>query len=321
MASVPAKSIEDGLQKLLFGLDGIIFGKSSIEDSIFKLKSGLSDLCVIKGFSDGIKSILTEINAKFLCMACQNKFPTILLRCGHCFCSKCLIQNSEDLLGQTVLPLFYQCPYCTYQISAIDLEKTAPNEWNTIISDISTMRKQALDSECFSCSKQKPKKSFIDPICSYHEYCKECIGKNYRNNIYKCSECNNPGKGEPIKDMGLCNACNELVYYVGDYLTSICREHTHCFNCLGLAKENQRCGACALKLTAEDLWKIEETLFGKCGKCGDLLERALMIDKYCCDVMVCVKCQFADDFKCINCGSGLNGYSLQMVQEFKAALG
>ena len=208
------------------------------------------------------------------------------------------------------------------------MEKNFGEDWNNIISTIKTRRiQEKLDFECDGCDKQKFVSEFNESqICSYHKFCKECIAEKYRNNLYECQFCNIKGKFNPVEDTGVCSSCRETVYYVGDYLTSLCDNHTHCYNCLHKAYNEKKCSTCLLDLTEVDSKKIHQRLFGSCCCCRKELERIFLVN-HCPGNIYCAVCQvdYSETgnfslYHCLYCKENLNSYSIQLIQDFKFAM-
>ena len=265
--------------------------------------------------------IINEITT-VKCIKCE-KSSSIKFNCDHFFCGDCLLDSCQEIMSKTIIPKAINCPVCEHPHSSLEMERICPEQWQTIINEVTTIRKTNLDHECDICGKQKPKSFFSEPpICSYNRHCKECVAAKFRTGNYKCETCNTLAKGDPTDDKGICTSCSETVYYVGDYLTTLCRDHTHCYNCLVEASSSKRCQTCALELKDEEMLKIENTLFGKCASCQQLNERVFLITKQCCPQPICALCQIksGEMFNCLICKAKLSGYSIQLVQDIETAL-
>jgi hypothetical protein len=197
-----------------------------------------------------------------------------------------------------------------------------PNTWPQIINSIKSTRiiKQ-LDKNCDRCEKQKNNDEFPEnPACDNHLYCKECVAQKFIHGDFKCDKCETKIKIDPTDEKGFCTSCRKEVYYVGDSLTTLCKDHTHCYNCLENAVENQMCMTCGLSLDNNLMTMAEYTIKGKCSLCLKNREKVLILVKQCCEFPICAFCQLVNPFNCSRCGSGLNNQSVSLVLHVRSVI-
>ena len=198
--------------------------------------------------------------------------------------------------------------------------------WDELVLDIKCSRKNNnLDLVCSVCDQQKPKKQFPDTfMCSNHKFCKECLAWKFRKSEYNCSQCQILFKDDPSSFKGICTSCSESVYYVGDYLTSLCKMHSHCFNCIKEALVTKICGTCSETLNENDLRKAWAAVKSTCYYCGLERDDVLFFKKKCCQGMICAFCQISgsvdEPFSCVGCKQPLEGYAIQLIEEVRAAV-
>lgn len=197
-----------------------------------------------------------------------------------------------------------------------------PNIWPQIIDSIKKTRVfKKLDKNCARCGRQKINDEFPEsPACDYHDYCKECVAQKFRHGDFACDKCEVKMKIDPTDEKGYCTSCRREVYYVGDSLTTLCKDHTHCYNCLENAIENHMCMTCGLSLSNNEMSLVEYMIKGKCSQCLKDREKVLILVKQCCDSPVCVFCQLVDPFTCIKCQASLNNQSVNLILHVRSVI-
>lgn len=276
----------------------------------------------MKNLDESIENCLST----FRCHHCQ-KPSKYFLACKHLICETCMESCFSDIEKFLIDPAIFYCPFCQFEHTTRDMNRIVPERWNSLLNDVKTQKIQrGLEKVCQKCKIQKNCSEFPQiSACGSHETCLECLAEAYLNGKFSCVECRSGEKFKfniaPVK--GCCSVCRQSVYYVGDYLTSICDSHLHCFECLKKAREQGRCKACGLKLDIKSTEKIDHKLWKQCAMCKTQFESSLIIKKICCDSNICLFCQCRDRemcFKCVNCEQTLIPSTLELVLETQSVI-
>ena len=316
-----SRRVDECLELMISDMISIIKREENPVRSIKSIKENLGSIKTNESYSESTRNLIGTLFQLMSCSLCGNCLPTIQLNCQHFFCEKCFDNYLSSYQNLQKIPSLLKCPKCQSFIHTLQLEKMY--EKITLLADdaLSIQINNGNLIECISCSKKKPKKLYSEEYCcSYHKYCNECISKKYVSGDYKCNNCNIKFKGDPSNEKGICTSCRQEVYYVGDYLTTLCDDHTHCYNCLIKAQDDKICGTCMISLEEEDLNRIDSVLYKNCYFCAEKFENFLFLNKQCCKETVCIRCNINNPLSCNNCNQALNGYAVQQILDFESLI-
>lgn len=261
----------------------------------------------------------TRIHKLLNCTSCQKKSGCYKLNCLHYICKNCFeVKIMPQFLDILKLPQAFECPTCKRLHSLEDFKIIFDKDWIKMENEIKTNRvKSNHDFICSKCNCQKSCAYLGKGICGNHKYCYECIGTMGRTRDW-CNDITQEAYEISDNIQGFCTSCEKTVYYAGDFLTVLCREHFHCYNCIQNAQESGKCQTCFINISASDRDKIRRVLYSKCSRCNSQFERIFFIQKKCCKAEICALCQMGSAFKCINCQQVLEKSAVELVQCFEA---
>ncbi|OMJ65438.1 hypothetical protein SteCoe_38219 [Stentor coeruleus] len=319
----PGKALNESILYLLQGLHGLISKEMNPTDYFNNI---IYSLTSISAKPSGIKpetiDVANKLLSKLSCNLCGSKSISTHFNCQHFLCNECTQKNFREYAKLAIVPLYIECPICKTQHLEEEMYIKIPHLWPQIIESIkNTKILKGLDKLCAYCNRQKSNDEFPEsPACDNHLYCKECVGQKFRQGNFICDTCEVKMKIDPTDEKGYCSSCKKEVYYVGDSLTTLCKGHTHCYNCLEGAVENCMCMTCGLSLGDNDETRAQYMIKGKCFQCFKDREKMLILVKQCCDTPVCAFCQLVDPFNCLKCKSSLNKESVSLILHVRSVI-
>jgi hypothetical protein len=310
---------DDKVKNLIEGMHSLLIRNTMTKEYVEQIKfalSGINTTVKLPQIKDSI-----ELLKKTLTCSCGAIEPSIHLNCNHFLCDSCFSESINLIKPKLKFPYDYYCPICSLQHPTSSME-IITKDWKNIIEESKATNVQSdLAYNCSTCTKRsKPKTNAAPYIACEHKCCKECLAAKYRQGDYYCDRCNLKFTGNPCDEKGYCNGCSEIVFYVGDYLTSVNCGHMHCYDCVCLAYHKKACEDCSRLLDEQDLWKLYNRIYGSCQVCYSYYERAFLVNKQCCPQSVCAPCQLENPLNCRMCNSELNSYAVQLIQDFDYAI-
>ncbi|OMJ87015.1 hypothetical protein SteCoe_11343 [Stentor coeruleus] len=260
-----------------------------------------------------------KISKLLNCTICHTKKDCFKLNCFHYICKNCFKVKIQPHLIETLKQNnFFECPECQRLHSLEDSKIIFGKNWIDMEKKIKSERiRLGNDFICSKCKNQKSSAYKVEGICPGHKYCSECIGIMGRTRTW-CKDITQEGYEISENIKGLCTSCEKTVYYNGDFLTFLCRDHLHCYYCLQKAEETGKCQTCCMRINNIDRDKIDRTLYSRCSKCNSHFEKIFFIPKKCCNAEICALCQMGSELKCVNCMQMLEKGAVELVQSFEA---
>ena len=264
---------------------------------------------LIKIIDSGNKTamvVLDFLKNKLKCSYCNKNNGLIELNCDHVLCNNCfsykLIPDGAQTENSFVKLL---CPICSAALTEKELLQLFPREKRNFRNEIEkTLLRKSLNSGVFCKKCLKLKKDFIEGAC-FH-MCVDCVADTLRKRNFICEFC----KLDYQDFFDLCNlrqnceACNESLYYVGNYMKTLNDGHLLCSHCLNISMIQGKCKKCEKKLSKVEKIEIENFLFKHCEQCNRENFRGEFVFSTCCSFSVCRDCKEIKD--CPNCRSEIN---------------
>lgn len=247
--------------------------------------------------SESVKESLNKLTEKINCEHCKNVVSICKLNCGHQFCENCIEQMQTP-----TFELF--CSICTTDFYPLDVSEGFMNKYNERMD-------RTISKICVDCGR----KTDVNMKCRH--YCGECLSLKYRLNDLKCNECRSDIDipDDLFEKRTLCAGCENLVYVIGDFTTTICKNHTLCLRCLKEAGNSKKCTACESILDKSSQNRILKRITAQCSRCSHDKSIEQFIPKQCCKDLVCADCQ-KNKSKCQVCSNFLDPRSLSIVYNF-----
>jgi len=311
-----------------------------------KYSNGIySKLCnLVTNAPDPLKSSFSVLLSSFNCDRCGREFYEGVTACNHKLCKICAIEglkkytNCYILLTSNEEEQYHQmCPKCKKKLSEIDIKNIIGDQFdfydrnrqerqaeqdriNQATKQYKQTKQETAGSSilCFSC-----KRPLINELCFQKDICKhqckECLASDMRRGKTKCPVCQAVYSLEIASEQGTCEGCKNTVYYVGNYLTTVCDDHMLCSYCLNESYNAMKCKVCGKKFDSASLNKFAKILYAKCAICNRRKERDYFILKDCCNDDICIECQTTNKVSCIKCRSKLGDWAIQQIQFITAA--
>ncbi|OMJ86827.1 hypothetical protein SteCoe_11603 [Stentor coeruleus] len=281
--------------------------------------SSISALSTSVSISFDQNIYFTRIYKLLNCTLCQTKSGYFKLNCLHYICKNCFKTKIQPQFFETLkFPQAFECPTCQRFHSLEDFKIIFDKDWIDIENDMKSERiRLNHDFICFKCKNQKSSTYLAKGVCNQHKYCSECVGEMGRNQDW-CNDITQEANNISENLQGFCTSCEKTAYYVGDFLTFICQEHLHCYDCLQKAQETGKCQTCCIRINNSDRDKINKVLYSKCSKCNSQFEKIFFVPKKCCKENVCALCQMGSAFKCVRCQQVLEKNAVELIQCFEA---
>ncbi|CAG9325940.1 unnamed protein product [Blepharisma stoltei] len=302
-------------------------------------------LCsLVSAAPEPLKSSFSTFLSYFNCDRCGREYYEGVTACNHKLCKACSIEGLKKYTGGYIFltkneeEQFHQmCPKCKKKLSEKDIEfiigdqveiykenrrlrQVEQDRINLATKQYKETKQEAANSSilCFSCKRPLIKELCFDADKCKHQ-CKECLASDMRRGKTKCPVCQSIYSLDIASEQGLCEGCKNTVYYVGNYLSSICDGHMLCSYCLHEGWKSMKCKVCSKNFDSASINQIAKIIFGKCSMCNRRQERDYFILKDCCNDEICIECQSADTASCIKCRSKLGDWAVQQIQFIASA--
>jgi hypothetical protein len=228
------------------------------------------------------------------CEICRKEQCSVVLNCSHKFCNDCLKDspaNSDERLRNFYIDkkCSLHCPTCGFFIDRklakrIILNSGFAVEKKEVVEEQPTPVLQCMECKC----KRNPEKFYF---ACYH-MCVFCAAQN-KLLEKSCRFCNIRDvvfNQDQLEDAVVCSVCGKTVGFPKEFITEVCDQHSHCYDCLSATWDRLKCGRCNKALSLESREYIANTLFAKCEVCENTVSFRFLAEKTCCAKPVCLFC-------------------------------
>lgn len=226
------------------------------------------DFCSNQTISDDNTSVnardkdLESVNQVIIdvqkCCHCGENKNEEVLKCGHILCKECIQDSVENAVPKQIYysrnsKIHPKCLSCSKDIDEIFFVNE--NYYKKLKNDHIDRYMQLISGakKCLGCKNYYPLKGFFDEdICKH--LCKDCLSIEIVLSKEKCSYCLCKYDLDKIKNYKeKCSCCLKEKIYIEDYVFSLCKGHSHCFDCAKQAVKEKSCCKCKESIGQKDL--------------------------------------------------------------------